>query len=595
MNRTFSKLALSIGLVVATSLQAFAAPPAKPSKHGPAAAPARAPAAAPAAAPTAAPAPETGATPAEDGLTARVLYTFLLAEIAGARGQVEIAAQAYADLAERTRDPRIARRAVEVALFARNMQAATTAARIWADTEPDSDEAQRVLASLMAGGDAQIEQVEAQLARVLARSPDHVDNHLMGLNRAFSRISDKQAVRGVIVRLTEPYTDHPEAHFARAIAAITAADANGAIAAIDVALRQRPDWEPAVLFKAQILSQSGAMQDAVKLVKDYADRHPDSRSARLAYARALVSQRDFDAARKEFRTLLAATPDDTDLMYAIGLLSAQLEDYDDAVTLLERALAGGHSEANGIRLNLGQIAERRDDLERAMRWYGSVEPGRHYVEAQLRVAATLARQGKLQEARERLRAVKADDDDRKRLLLAEAQLLRNAGQVENAFQVLDDALAATPSDSDLLYESSMLAESLGKLDLMEDRLRKLISLYPDHAHAYNALGYSLADRGIRLDEAQALISHALELTPNDPFILDSMGWVQFRRSDLDGALNNLERAYGMRQDPEIAAHLGEVLWSMERRGDASRVWDEALKANPDNAALKEVVQRLRGK
>ncbi|HJV28697.1 MAG TPA: tetratricopeptide repeat protein [Aromatoleum sp.] len=593
MNRTFSKLALSIGLLFAANLQAFAAPPAKPSKHAPAA-PAAAPAA-PAASSEAASTPEAEAVPTEDGLTARVLYTFLLAEIAGARGQVDIAAQAYADLAERTRDPRIARRAVEVALFARNMQAATTAARIWADTEPGSDEAQRVLASLVAGGDAQIEQVEAQLARLLARSPDHIDNHLMGLNRAFSRISDKQAVRGVIVRLTEPYIDHPEAHFARAIAAVTAADADGAIAAIDVALRQRPDWEPAVLFKAQVLSQSGAMQDAVKLVKDYADRHPDSRSARLAYARALVSQRDFDGARKEFRALLAATPDDTDLMYAIGLLSAQLEDYDDAVTLLERALAGGHSEANGIRLNLGQIAERREDLERALRWYGSVEPGRHYVEAQLRIAATLAHQGKLQEARDRLRAVKADDDDRKRLLLAEAQLLRNAGQVENAFQVLDDALNATPSDSDLLYESSMLAESLGKLDLMENRLRKLISLYPDHAHAYNALGYSLADRGVRLDEAQALISHALELTPNDPFILDSMGWVQFRRSDLDAALNNLERAYGMRQDPEIAAHLGEVLWSMERRGDASRVWDEALKANPDNAALKEVVQRLRGK
>lgn len=570
MNRTFSLLTTSLGLAIALAFPAAAqtTPPAeKP--------------------------PETAALP-EQALTARTLYTFLLAEIAGARGEIGISVQAYADLAQRTRDPRIARRAVEIALFARNIPAAIEAARIWTEAEPSSDEARRVLASLLAGGDGQLEQVQNQLARLLAQSPEHIDNHLMGLNRAFARVEDKQAVKTIINRLTEPYADRPEAHFARAQAAVAAADAMESLAAIETALRLRPDWEPAVLFKAQLMSQSGAMQEAVQLVKGYVERHPESRNARLAYARALVSSRQFDAARSEFRSLLDTSPDDRELMYAVGLLSAQLDDYDTAVTQLERALQAGHPEDDGIRLNLGQIAERRNDPDGALRWYRAVEPGAQHFDAQLRIASVLARQGKLQQAREHLQSVKADDDDRKRLLLAESQLLRNSGHPADAFELIDGALRKSPDDSDLLYESSMLAESLGKLDVMEGRLRKLIALQPDHAHAHNALGYSLADRGERLDEAEVLISRALELTPNDPFILDSMGWVRFRRSDLPAALNHLERAYGMRPDPEIAAHLGEVLWALDRRADASRIWDEALKASPDNAALKTVIKRLRG-
>ena len=543
----------------------------------------------------AAPAPDEAAAatalPGQE-LSARTLYTFLLAEIAGARGEVDIAVQAYADLAQRTRDPRIARRAMEIALFARNMPAAIEAARIWSESDPSSEEARRILAGLLAGGDGQLEQVQAQLARLLAQSPENVDNHLMGLNRAFSRVQDKEAVKGIVMRLTEPYTSHPEAHFARAQAAVGAGDMMESVASIDTALRLRPDWEPAVLFKAQLLSQSGAMQEATKLVGEYLERHPDSRNARLAHARALVSTRQFEAARKEFRQLLDGAPDDRELMYAVGLLSAQLEDYDVAATQLERALNAGHPDDDSIRLNLGQVAERRKDSETAVRWYRAVEPGPQHFDAQLRIASVLARDGKLQEAREHLRSLKVEEPERKRLLLAEAQLLRGAGKEAEAFELIDGALRDNADDTDLLYESSMLAESLGKLDIMEGRLRKLIALRPDFSHAYNALGYSLADRGVRLDEAEALIVRALELTPDDPFILDSMGWVRFRRGDIRAALEHLERAYTLRRDAEIAAHLGEVLWTLDRRDDAKRIFGEALAAHPDNRLLNETVLRL---
>lgn len=546
-------------------------------------------------APARSPAPAaTAAQPATESLTARTLYTFLLAEIAGARGEVGVALQAYLDLAQRTRDPRLVRRAVEIALFARDLQAAAEAARIWAEIEPNSAEAKRVLAEVLSGSDDQLEHVQIQLARLLAET-DELDAHLMGLNRAFVRVGDKAAVRDVVERLTEPYLDHPEAHFARAQAASAAEDDVASLAAIDQALQLRPDWEPGVLFKAQLLAQNNATADALALLKDHVERHPESRHARLAYARALVTVRQFDAAREQFRALLATSPDDRDLMYAVGLLSAQLEDYDAAVPLLERALGAGHPEGDGIRLNLGQIAEQRKDFERALHWYRSVPPGEQYVEAQIRIAMTLAGQGKVREAREHLARVQANDNTRKRLRLAEAQILRTAGQEPEALALLDGELARNPDDPDLLYESSMLAEATGKTELMEQRLRRLIALKPDHAHAYNALGYSLADRGVRLDEAESLIARALELSPQDPFILDSMGWVRFRRGDAQSALKHLERAYAAQPDPEIAAHLGEVLWSLERKKEAAQIWDKALSADPDNEVLKNVVQRYAGR
>ena len=209
-------------------------------------------------------------------------------------------------------------------------------------------------------------------------------------------------------------------------------------------------------------------------------------------------------------------------------------------------------------------------------------------------AQSMAREGQVDEACALLKAQGGSAEARRSYLLAEAQVLREADRSAAALDVLDEALRATPDDSDLLYESAMLAERLNRVELMESRLRRVIELKPEHAHAHNALGYSLADRGLRLDEAEALIARALELSPDDPFILDSMGWVRFRRGDAATALTHLERAYGIRPDAEIAAHLGEVLWSMERREDANRIFDEGLKAHPSNTLLTDTVRRLRG-
>lgn len=531
--------------------------------------------------------------PAQE-LTPQILSSLLLAEIAGARGEVEVSSETYLDLARHIKDPRIARRATEIALYARDMDKATEAARIWATADPGSEDARRILATIMAGGGGRLDEVQLHLARILAQSDEHLEANLMGLNRALARVTDKKAVAQMIERLTEPYLDRPAAYFARAQAALLADDQSGAQTAIDAALRLKPDWEPIILLKAQLLEQTQETGEAVSVLRDYVAHQPDNANGHLALARALVADRQYKAARDEFRGLLARSPDNHELMFAVGLLSAQLLDFDDAETQLKRAIAAGHPDADGIRLRLGQIAEHRKAYGDALEYYRAVGEGQYHLDAQVAIARVLAAEGKIAEARGRLHKAgsHADNLARKRLLIAEAQILRDADRTQEAFELMETGLRVAPEDADLLYESAMIADRLGRVDVMEARLRKLIAIAPDNAHARNALGYSLADRGVRLDEAEQLITRALELAPDDPFILDSMGWVRFRRGDLNGALTPLERAYQLRPDPEIAAHLGEVLWSMQRRDDAKRVWDKALKTDPDNTALVDTVRRL---
>ena len=528
-------------------------------------------------------------------LTPRTLYHFLLAEIAGARGQIGLSAQLYLDLARSTRDPRIARRATEIAMYSRNLRMATEAARIWAELAPDSEEARRVLASMSGaehGGEVDLDAIQIQLARVLAQSNGRLAQNLLGLNRTLARVPDKQAVRGIVGRLTEPYLDVPEAHIARAQAAMATEDPMGALAAVERALQLHPGWEPAVLMKAQILQQAGASEEALRQLEAEVARKPDSTTLRLAWARALVSAQRFEAARNEFRRLLEASPNDAELLYAVGLLSLQLEQPGEAEVHFVRALAAGHPQSDLIRLHLGQIVAERGQGEAARKWFDEVTDPELRPEANIRSAQSIAREGRVDEARALLQAEADEPEVMRRYILAEVQILRDARRPAEALLVLDDALRETPDDTGLLYEAAMLAEHIDRVDLMETRLRRVIELQPDHAHAHNALGYSLADRNLRLEEAEALIVRALELAPDDPFILDSLGWVRFRRGDGAGALVHLERAYAKRQDAEIAAHLGEVLWSLSRRDDARRILDQALAAHPDNALLNATAVRL---
>lgn len=538
--------------------------------------------------------PIGGPLPAQE-LTPRTLYHFLLAEIAGSRGQIGLSAQLYLDLARSTRDPRIARRATEIAMYARNLQMARTAAGIWAEVAPESEEARRVLASMEGrehGDSVNLDAVQIQLARVLAQSSERLPQNLLGLNRALARVPDRQAVRSIVQRLTEPYLDAPEAHIARAQAALGAQDAMGALAGVERALELRTGWPPAVLMKAQILQQAGAQDEALAHLQKAVTDAPDDRELRLAWARSLVSAQRYVEARDEFRSLLTGTPGDAELLYAVALLAVQLGDPADAEIHFARALAADYPRPDLVRLHMGQISADRGDGEAARKWFDEISDLDLRPEATIRSALSLAREERIDEARARLQGEDDEPEILRRYVLTEVQILRDADRSGEALLVINEALRETPDDTGLLYEAAMLSERLDRLDLMESRLRRVIELDPEHAHAYNALGYSLADRSLRLEEAETLIVRALELLPDDPFILDSLGWVRFRRGDTPGALSHLERAYGIRQDAEIAAHLGEVLWSADRREDARRIFAEALIAHPENRVLRETMDRL---
>lgn len=532
------------------------------------------------------------AYPAQE-LTPQILHQMMLAEVAAARGQTTMAARSYLDLARRTRDGRIARRAAEMALFSRESDLSTEAARLWLDIEPGSLQAQQLTSGTLAST-ARIDDLRTHLAEALARQGDAIGPALLGLNRGLARIPDKPLIRRLVTELTEPYLTHPEAWFARANAAFVAGDGAAASEDLDGALRLRPDWEQAVVLKAQFQHEASP-GSGVPTLQAYLAAHPEARESRITLARFLVAGKQFAPARAQFEQILARQPDDKDAIHAAGLLAMQLGDGAGAEAHFRRLLDLGFAEEDSIRSYLGQIAEEAKRYDEAINWYKSVPPGSRYVAAQARVAQVMVSRGQMAEARQYLQTLARDaaPAERQQFVLAEAQIARDAGRNEDAFNVLDEALRGDPESTELLYESALMAERIGRPEVMEGRLRKLIALKPDHAHAYNALGYSLVDRNLRLDEAEGLIRKGLEIAPNDAFILDSLGWALYRRGDLNGALAQLQRAFELRADPEIAAHLGEVLWMMGRRDEAARTWKDAAKANPDNTVLADVIKKFK--
>ena len=525
-------------------------------------------------------------------LNGGMLYEFLLAEVALQRGNVGLAAQAYVDLAKKTRDPRVAKRATEIALYARMSGIATESARIWLETEPQSAQALQTLTGLLVSTN-RLNEAQPYLKSLLVSGGRSPADGFLQLNRLLGSNPDKAATLRTIQGLATAFPDLPEAKFAIAQAALAAGQDPLALVQVREAASMRPDWELAALFEARLL-QKTSVSAARERLAAYLKRNPKAREARMSYARALVAEQKLPEAHAEFQRLLTEFPDNPDVVYAVGLLAFQLNDYPAARQSLERLLTMNFRDRNTLRLYLGQIAEEEKKLPDALRWYGEVTRGEQYLNAQLRYAQVLAKQGNLEGARSHLRQVGAANAQQKgQLVLAEAALLRDAKREREAFDLVAGALGEQPDNPDLLYDYAMLAEKIDRIDAMETSLRKLIVLRPDHAHAYNALGYSLADRNQRLPEAKQLIEKGLSLAPNDAFILDSMGWVFYRMGDNKTAIEYLRRAFAMRPDAEIAAHLGEVLWANGERAEAEKIWSDAMRQYPGNEVIASTIKRLK--
>ena len=526
-----------------------------------------------------------------EDILARTVFQSLVGELALKRGDTQLGLSAWVDLARRTRDPAVIARAIEVAAATRQTELALELARLWLQVEPDSTRARQTESSLLVLAN-RIDDLGPQLASLLAQDPANVANNLMHLNSMLGRHGDKKAVQRLIDRVATPYADLPEAHYAMGVAAANADDLMHAQGEFQKALELRPDWEAGELAYAQLLART-SVTSAIESLSEFLVRKPSARDARLTLARLLLSEKKYSEARAQFDILLKDAPDNPDLIYPAAMLALQQGDLSNARTQLARLLNSDFADKSTLHFFLGQIEEEQKNPELALEHFREVTAGNQYIPARGRAAQILLQQGKPEEARALLRATQTGSDAEKtQLILAEAQLLREAGRGADSYALLEAALAKQPDNPELLYETALSAERQGKPPVLEKHLRHLLKLKPDHAHALNALGYSFADRNVRLDEAKKLITRALALAPEDPFIMDSMGWVLFRQGKLPEALKTLETAYGIKADPEIAAHIGEVLWTLGRKEEASRVMLEAAKKFPDSEILASALKKF---
>jgi tetratricopeptide (TPR) repeat protein len=551
---------------------------------------------------------EAASTPfTNSAMDAPLFYQLLIGELELNSGQAGVAFQVLLDAARRTGDEELFKRVVNIALQARAGDQALLAARSWADTIPTSVDAHQTTVQLLALLNKPAE-VPQPLATLLKVAPaDQRPGLIAALPRLFQRSPDPKAVLAALAPVLQAQTGalKPAALYAEARFAINAGENARALALTRQLDQALPDSDDTMQLAIDLLP---AEPQAESLITTRLQQKPNQHALRQAYGRTLVkAQRPADAAR-EFRLLSEATPDNPAVWLALGAIELELKHLPAAETALREGLrrldtpaAGTDTEikarAEGRQsawLMLSQAAEQRGDFKAAEAALQKVDGGG--IEVKYRRASLLARQGKVAEARKLLQpAADASDTDARAALLAEAQLLREQRDYAGAASVLKAATERFKEDTDLLYEQAMMSEKLGRFEEMEAQLRRVIELKPDHHHAYNALGYSFADRNLRLPEAKELIERALKLAPGEPFIVDSLGWVEFRLGNLPEAAKLLRQAHAGRPDVEIAAHLGEVLWASGAQDEARRVLADAAQREPGNEALRETLTRLKVK
>nr|WP_235679823.1 MULTISPECIES: tetratricopeptide repeat protein [Cupriavidus] len=537
-------------------------------------------------------------------LTSDILYRVMAAEISLQRGLVGPAYRTYVELARTTRDPRFAQRATEIAFNARIPQQALDAARLWADIAPASPAARQVLSTLLVLN-GRWSEARPLLSQQLSSVPaNHRGESILQLQQQMSRTSDPAGAATLLQDLTRDDTRLPETHLAIARAQEIAGNTPGALSALDEALRLRPDFEPAALMVAELRAEDEP-DKAIAGLRRFLDKSPRSVNGHITLARLYLMRNDMPAARQEFETLRKVAPADPRVPLALGLTSLQAKEYGEAEQYLKEylQLAAKVPTANpDIAFQyLAQIAEERKDYAGAIQWLERIEDSRLAPAAAAKRAQLLARMGKLDDAQAIFGDMLSDAEDipdpaqrtqrMTAIRQAEIATLMETKAYDRARKALDERVSAEPDNADWIYELAMLDERQKRYDRMEQGLRRVIALQPEQKQGYNALGYSLADRNVRLPEARKLLERASELGPDDPYIMDSLAWVKYRMGELQPAADLLKNAYAKAPEAEIGAHLGEVLWQLGEREEARKTWTEAAKIEPDNETLVDTLRR----
>lgn len=522
-------------------------------------------------------------------LLADIVYSVLAGDIASQRDNYPEAYKHYLYAARLSRHAGLAELATKSALATRDEEAAQQAVEFWVELTPDHVGALQI-AALLKAREGDREGAAAHLRRVVEIRNGQGENGYLDVARLLTKINDTGLRLSLIRRLTAEREDDPQALFALALVEMGSGNLELAEAAVRRVLLLRPDWNQARVLLVRTLGAQNKKQAARVTLKQFLHDYPQDTRLRAAYARLLLEQEDLAGARQQFERLLKEDPENGDTLFALGVLAVHEQRSGAAKEYFLRLYATGEHK-NDSAFYLGQILENEGDGKGALTWYEKVR-GSNLLDARVRIARILAGRGEVSRAREIIQQLRTRTPKESiQLDLIEGEILSEIEHYQAAIDVFTRALEEHPGNPELLYARALTAVHIDRIDVLERDLQRILERDPDHADALNALGYTLADRTDRYQEALGFIERALRLKPDSAAVLDSMGWVHYRLGNNREALRYLWRAMELVPDAEIAAHLGEVLWQQGERKRARQVWDEALRKEPDSKYLLQVLER----
>lgn len=523
-------------------------------------------------------------------LTAEILYEIMLAEIALQRGDIRTATRQYVFAAKASRNLEVIERAAQITVYARDINATIAVVELWTEIDPGNLEAQQIAAAMYIKN-GQVEMARRHFEMIINQGKQDENSFLL-VSSVLSKESDKETALKVMSELAIAFPDNADAQFAHAQLAQVVGDLPTALTAVQAALKIRPKWIDAIILEGDILFHQDKKSIAYSNIQNHIKQDENNVELRNYYARRLIDDGKYTEALEQYEYLLDMNSDDTSIRRVIARLDYQLLNFDSAtehfIVLVE--LGKYVDESN---FYLGNIAIQLEQVDQAIEFYTGVESGVYYMEAQIRIALLEASNGQLKEALQRLHQITPEDIKTEvRLIRAEGDILAQQKRYQEAFDLYSETLAKMPDNIDLLYSRALIAEKIDRVDVTISDLRALLVVDPDNIQALNALGYTLIDKTDKLDEGMTYILQAHKQKPNDPSILDSVGWGYYRLGDYENALKYLQQAYDQTQDAEIAAHLGEVLWITGDETQALNIWQAAIQEAPSHKVLQDVIKRF---
>ena len=532
--------------------------------------------------------------PQSSEMSGDLLYDLLVGEFAGNTGDMALSVESYNRAAMKTQDARVAARATYIAVYGERYAEALDLLERWQKLDPDDADVPRMYAITYLKLGQPLE-AATYIQGILETVEGNGHEKALAVKRLLAKESNTEDGLVVLDALNKADTSNQHMLILQARYAAQLEKYDEALELLDRVLEIDSTLVDVHIIKARILAAQGKQEQAMALIAMVLLEQPDNDHLRLQYARMLVEQRQFDQAKAQFKLLLQNDPENADILLSLGLLNIETGELDEAATHLSHLIDIGQKE-DISNYYLGRIAQNREEHKIAISYYLKVNSGDYVFDAKMRIAGLFARLGRADEGLKQLETLAEKQTSwplRVRAYLAQGEILASKKRYAEGLEMYSRALQQKPDDADLLYARALMAEKVDRIDITEADLLKLLSTQPENANALNALGYTLADRTERLEEARDYIKRAAELVPDDPAILDSLGWVSYRLGNMQDALKWLGMAFERLEDAEIAAHYGEVLWKNNRREEAEKVWQIGLENNAEHPVLLETMQRLK--